>query len=146
MYTHILVPVEHSPADQTILAHTQQLARLVGARLLLLHVADGLFVIVSARLQAQVHQDAMTAPEGVVKLLDLQPGRTVNFQVHHHLLAPERPAFIENGVGEQTTPFPGMPVGGDELQMMTRIGFVRAGEWNAEMLLLFGEFFGGARF
>jgi len=41
MYTHILVPVEHSPADQTILSHTQQLARLVGARLLLLHVADG---------------------------------------------------------------------------------------------------------
>ena len=41
MYTHILVPVEHSAADQTILAHAQDLARLVGARLLLLHVADG---------------------------------------------------------------------------------------------------------
>ena len=41
MYQHILVAIEHSPADQTILAHVQPLARLTHARLLLLHVADG---------------------------------------------------------------------------------------------------------
>ena len=41
MYQHILVAVEHSPADQTILGHVQPLARLTHARLLLLHVADG---------------------------------------------------------------------------------------------------------
>ena len=41
MYTHILVPVEHSDADQTILAHAQNLARLTKGRLLLVHVADG---------------------------------------------------------------------------------------------------------
>jgi nucleotide-binding universal stress UspA family protein len=41
MYKHILVPVEHSDADQTILAHVQDLARMTQARLLLVHVADG---------------------------------------------------------------------------------------------------------
>ena len=41
MYRHILVPVEHSDADKTVLAHVQDLARLTKAKLLLLHVADG---------------------------------------------------------------------------------------------------------
>jgi nucleotide-binding universal stress UspA family protein len=41
MYQRILVAVENSPADQTILAHVGELARLTGAELLLVHVADG---------------------------------------------------------------------------------------------------------
>jgi len=41
MYRHILIPVEHSDADKTVLAHAQNLARLMNAKLLLLHVADG---------------------------------------------------------------------------------------------------------
>ena len=41
MYRRILVAVEHSPADQTILDHVRQLARLTGAELVLVHVADG---------------------------------------------------------------------------------------------------------
>lgn len=41
MYRRILVAVENSPADQTILAHVGQLAQLTGAELLLVHVADG---------------------------------------------------------------------------------------------------------
>jgi nucleotide-binding universal stress UspA family protein len=41
VYKRILVAVEHSPADQTILAHVTGLARLTGAELLLVHVADG---------------------------------------------------------------------------------------------------------
>lgn len=41
MYTHILVAIEHSDADRAVLAHIEQLARLTGARLLLVHVADG---------------------------------------------------------------------------------------------------------
>src|SRR4029077_12587258 len=41
MYKRILVAVENSGADQTILAHVAELARLTGARLLLVHVADG---------------------------------------------------------------------------------------------------------
>ena len=41
MYRRILVAVEHSAADKTILTHVEQLARLTGAELLLVHVADG---------------------------------------------------------------------------------------------------------
>jgi nucleotide-binding universal stress UspA family protein len=41
MYTHILVPVEHSDADSTVLAHVQTLAKMTGSRMTLVHVADG---------------------------------------------------------------------------------------------------------
>ena len=41
MYRRILVALENSAADQTIITHVSQLARLTGAELLLVHVADG---------------------------------------------------------------------------------------------------------
>ncbi len=41
MYQHILIPLENSAADEAILDHIKPLARITGARLLLLHVADG---------------------------------------------------------------------------------------------------------
>ncbi|HEY6893662.1 MAG TPA: universal stress protein, partial [Rhodanobacteraceae bacterium] len=36
-----LVAIENSPADRTIVAHVSELARMTGAELLLVHVADG---------------------------------------------------------------------------------------------------------
>jgi nucleotide-binding universal stress UspA family protein len=41
MYTHILVPLENSPADDTVLQHVARLAQESGARVSLIHVADG---------------------------------------------------------------------------------------------------------
>ena len=41
MYRRILVAIENSPADATILEHVTALARLTHAELLLVHVADG---------------------------------------------------------------------------------------------------------
>ena len=41
MYHHILIPLENSSADETILMHIKPLARMTGAKLLLVHVADG---------------------------------------------------------------------------------------------------------
>ena len=41
MYERILIAIENSAADETILEHVEGLARLAGSRLLLLHVADG---------------------------------------------------------------------------------------------------------
>ncbi len=41
MYKKILVALENGPADAHLLPHICQLARQVGAELLLLHVADG---------------------------------------------------------------------------------------------------------
>ena len=41
MYQHILIPLENTPTDRGILDHIKPLAKLTGAKLLLLHVADG---------------------------------------------------------------------------------------------------------
>ncbi|MBK1884153.1 universal stress protein [Luteolibacter pohnpeiensis] len=41
MYQKILIPVENSGADETILGHIRPLARMTGASLVLMHVADG---------------------------------------------------------------------------------------------------------
>ncbi|HLZ45680.1 MAG TPA: universal stress protein [Gemmatimonadales bacterium] len=41
MYKRILVPLENGPADRTILAHVTGLAKLLGAEVVLMHVADG---------------------------------------------------------------------------------------------------------
>ncbi len=41
MYRNILIPVENSFADLTIVNHVCELARLTGARLILLHVSNG---------------------------------------------------------------------------------------------------------
>jgi nucleotide-binding universal stress UspA family protein len=41
MYKKILVAVENSDADRTILSHVARLAKLTGAELLVVHVADG---------------------------------------------------------------------------------------------------------
>jgi manganese transport protein len=41
MYNKILIALENSPADETILSHVTELAKRLDSRLLLLHVADG---------------------------------------------------------------------------------------------------------
>jgi nucleotide-binding universal stress UspA family protein len=41
MYKKILIPLENSAADRAILQHIRPLAKMTGASLLLMHVADG---------------------------------------------------------------------------------------------------------
>lgn len=41
MYKTILIPLDNSAADATILSHIRGLARLAGSRLILVHIADG---------------------------------------------------------------------------------------------------------
>ena len=41
MYKYILIPLENSAPDEAILTHVKPLVKLTGAKLLLLHVADG---------------------------------------------------------------------------------------------------------
>ena len=41
MYRRILIALEHSAADATILTHVTQLAQMMNAEVLLVHVADG---------------------------------------------------------------------------------------------------------
>jgi nucleotide-binding universal stress UspA family protein len=51
LYKKIIVPLDNSPTDETILVHIRKLARLTHARLVLVHVADGF----AARLQDQLN-------------------------------------------------------------------------------------------
>jgi nucleotide-binding universal stress UspA family protein len=51
MYKKILIPVENSPADATILNHIRPLAKMMKSSLVLIHVADGF----AARLQNQLN-------------------------------------------------------------------------------------------
>lgn len=41
MYQRILVALDHTRADQSLLPHVRELARRLGSELLLVHVADG---------------------------------------------------------------------------------------------------------
>ena len=41
VYHRVLVPLEHSPYDAAVLSHVRELARLCGATVILIHVADG---------------------------------------------------------------------------------------------------------
>ena len=41
MYRKILVTLENGPADKRLVPHVRELAKLIGAELLLVHVADG---------------------------------------------------------------------------------------------------------
>jgi nucleotide-binding universal stress UspA family protein len=41
MYRRILMPLENSPADRAIIQHVLPLAKLLGAEVVLVHVADG---------------------------------------------------------------------------------------------------------
>jgi nucleotide-binding universal stress UspA family protein len=41
MYKRILVPVENSPYDAAILQHVRELAKVMGASIVVIHVADG---------------------------------------------------------------------------------------------------------
>lgn len=41
MYSTILIPLDNSPTDDTILRHIRPLARLCSSKLILIHVADG---------------------------------------------------------------------------------------------------------
>jgi nucleotide-binding universal stress UspA family protein len=56
LYQHILIPLDNSPTDEAILTHIRQLARLTGARLTLVHVADGFM----ARNQKRLGLDEST--------------------------------------------------------------------------------------
>ena len=84
MYQRILVPVDGSSTSNAGLAEAVKLAKLTGARLLLLHVVDDLPILVSAE---GMSARASVASQGLavdIKLLESLNGRLcdhVNQQV-----------------------------------------------------------------
>jgi len=83
MYKRILVAIENSAADQTILTHVTGLARLTGAELLLVHVADGFaarhFDDLKLRESEEMRSDRAYL-EGLKQDLTAQ-GLTVDFEL-----------------------------------------------------------------
>jgi nucleotide-binding universal stress UspA family protein len=68
MYTRILVAVENSEADRTILEHVTALAKLTGAELLLVHVADGWVARNFDRLQLRESEEMKADREYLERL------------------------------------------------------------------------------
>ena len=60
MYKTILIPVENRETDQTILRHIRPLARLTGASLMLMHVADGWVARNFDQLELQESEEIMS--------------------------------------------------------------------------------------
>lgn len=90
MYTRILVAVENSAADDAILTHIVPLARLTGAELLVVHVADGF----AARHFADL---ALRESE------EIQADRAYLAQVAERLSAHGIPVVTELAMGDPAT-------------------------------------------
>jgi nucleotide-binding universal stress UspA family protein len=75
MYRKILVAIENSPADRTILTHVAELARLTGAELLLVHVADGWAARHFDDLQLRESEEMRSDREYLYRLRDELAGR-----------------------------------------------------------------------
>jgi nucleotide-binding universal stress UspA family protein len=83
MYRRILVAVENSKADQTILQHVTQLAKMTGAELLLVHVADGWVARNFNQLKLRESDEMKTDRAYLAELSDrlMKEGLTVRTQL-----------------------------------------------------------------
>ncbi len=87
MYKKILIPIDVSKTDETILAHIRPLAKFTGASLILVHVSDGF----AARLQNQLN--LADSPEQVKDRRHLEKLvgelKAEGFDAHFHHLTGE---------------------------------------------------------
>jgi len=89
MYHKILIPLENSDYDRAILAHIRPLAKMTGASLLLMHVADGWVARNYEQLQL-AESDEIKADRLYLESV-AQTLRAEGFQVDH-LLAMGEPS------------------------------------------------------
>jgi len=83
MYKKILIPLENTKADVTILSHIKPLARMMGASLLLMHVADGWVARNFERLKL-AESEEMTADRAYLERVTLEL-EAEGFEVSHVL-------------------------------------------------------------
>jgi hypothetical protein len=93
-----------------------------------------------AVMQTAIDHDAVRAPESIVELDQFGTRDIHKTMLHGEFLAPHRPAFVENGVREKAAQAAGVLELNNELQVVTGIGFVNRGEFQAVMLADFSEF------
>ena len=82
MYQRILVAVENYRSDQTILQHFTKLAKLTGAELLLVHVADGWAARHFNQLQLRESEEMQTDRAYLARLHDELRGRGLEVQTY----------------------------------------------------------------
>ncbi len=82
MYKRILVAVEHSAADRTILEHVTKLAGLTGAELLLVHVADGWAARNFDQLKLRESEEMKSDREYLESLQQSLSGRGLTVRTH----------------------------------------------------------------
>ena len=70
MYRRILVPLEHTDTDRTILAHVRGLARTCGSSLVLIHVADGWAARNAARFELRESEEMRSDREYLEQLAE----------------------------------------------------------------------------
>jgi nucleotide-binding universal stress UspA family protein len=70
MYRRILVPLEHTETDRTILAHIRGLARTCGSSLVLIHVADGWAARNAARFELRESEEMKADREYLEQLAE----------------------------------------------------------------------------
>jgi nucleotide-binding universal stress UspA family protein len=68
MYKRVLVPLEHGPADEHILAHVRDLARWSGASVVLIHVADGWAARVHGQLKLRESEEMKSDREYIERV------------------------------------------------------------------------------
>jgi nucleotide-binding universal stress UspA family protein len=90
VYKNILVPLENSPTDEVILEHVRLLAKETGARLILIHVADGF----QARNQQRFGEsDEMRKDRAYLEHREAEL-RDAGLSVQHILAAGDPPAEV----------------------------------------------------
>ncbi len=89
MYKRILIPLDNSQTDETILSHIKPLAQLTKAELILVHVADGF----GARLQNQLNLEDSAEIKDDQSYLDKQANllRQQGFNVRAVLVQGKEP-------------------------------------------------------
>jgi nucleotide-binding universal stress UspA family protein len=99
MYKRILIAVENSEADRTIVAHVSELARLTGATLLLVHVADGWAARNFDQLKLRESEEMKSDRAYLDRLRDELAGR--GFVVDTHLALGDPATELIRAVEEQ---------------------------------------------
>jgi nucleotide-binding universal stress UspA family protein len=100
MYKHILVAIENSDADRAVLDHVEELARMTGARLLLVHVADGWAARAYNELKLRESEEIRDDREYLARLCDemLQRG----FQTRARLAMGDPATELVKVAGEES--------------------------------------------
>ena len=101
MYKRILVPVENSSYDEAILQHIRGLAKLCGAKVILIHVADG-FAARNAKQLDLRESEEMRLDLGYLEKLTGPDGELLNVRSTEDV-GPQKSAHATK---EETKPAP----------------------------------------